>query len=409
MMRLRSRGFPASYRYSRYSYGRTGRLRWVLVGLGLLCCVAAAYTYVHRGPASIPAKYVIAASGTANEPRPGLPGDLTQKLQTAGQSSTDAKAYVVNPGTGVATYVSLTPRLSNGQVDYGPTRDATLAASISRVQQVLGAERASGPFDLISTITAATRAVPPPATLILVSSGLSTSGGLDFRQAGWVATPSSLAAQLESHHLLPSLNGYHVVFSGLGVVDGRQPVLPLPAQDVVKNYWMAICQVAGAASCRVDDTTRAVLPSLSQLPVPLVSPRQGWIYKGQHGSLTAKLPDALLFSFDSAALLSSADGILQPLVKRAQRHHLLVSITGSASPDGGTPAYNLALSQRRAQAVRNRLVALGLPASWITKVTGLGTDGHGPGACLVHGQLSEARCAKLRQVVISMTPYRNQS
>jgi outer membrane protein OmpA-like peptidoglycan-associated protein len=381
----------------------------VLLGLGLLASMAAAYTYVHGSPSNLPAKFVIATSGTANEPRPGLPGDLTQKLKAAGQSSTAAQAYVLNAGSGAATAISLTPRLANGQVDNGPTRDSVLTSNIARVQNKLADERAQGPFDLLNTLAAATRAVRPPATLIVVSSGLSTSGGLDFRQAGWYASPSSAASHLKAHHLLPRLAGYHVIFTGLGTVDGRQPPLPLPEQGIVKDYWKAICRAASATSCSVDSTSRPARPSLSKIRVPVVPFPRTWFYKGPKHGVRASLPDALLFAFDGATLLSGADGILQPLVKRARRQNLLISIEGSASPDGGTAAYNLALSRRRAQAVRNRLIALGLPTTWITRVTGVGTAGDRPGACLVRGQLDETICAHLRRVVITMTPNRNHS
>jgi outer membrane protein OmpA-like peptidoglycan-associated protein len=114
----------------------------------------------------------------------------------------------------------------------------------------------------------------------------------------------------------------------------------------------------------------------------------------------------LLFAFDSATVLPTANSFLRPLVKRARRQHLLVSITGHASPDRGTAAYNIALSKRRARAVRDRLIALGLPATWMAKVRGVGTAGHGPGSCLAQGQLNETVCANLRRVVIKMTPHR---
>ena len=70
------------------------------------------------------------------------------------------------------------------------------------------------PFDLLATIAAAIRAAPPPATLIVISSGLSTSGGLDLRQVGWDASPSSVAAQLKARGLLPDLAGYRVISLG---------------------------------------------------------------------------------------------------------------------------------------------------------------------------------------------------
>ena len=104
---------------------------------------------------------------------------------------------------------------------------------------------------------------------------------------------------------------------------------------------------------------------------------------GPGGTTTTTLPDPLLFPFDSATLLPSANSILQPLATQARSQHLQVSITGYASPDGGTAAYNTALSQRRATAVGRRLIALGLPPAQITSVIGAGTAGKRSDACLV--------------------------
>jgi OmpA family len=122
-----------------------------------------------------------------------------------------------------------------------------------------------------------------------------------------------------------------------------------------------------------------------------------------HGSGSSTTA-TLLFQFNSSALVSTADSILQPIVLRARSQHLLVSITGYASPDGGTNAYNKALSDRRASVVRNRLIALGMPAAQIIQVTGVGTVGQRPDVCLVGGQLDEAICAQLRRVVIIQSP-----
>ena len=126
-------------------------------------------------------------------------------------------------------------------------------------------------------------------------------------------------------------------------------------------------------------------------------------YNGKLRRPPPSMPDTLLFRFDSSALIPTADTILQPIAEQARSQHELVTITGYASPDGGTDAYNLALSQRRAIAVRDRLIALGLPASQITQVTGVGTAGQRLNSCLINGQLDEARCELLRRVVITLS------
>jgi outer membrane protein OmpA-like peptidoglycan-associated protein len=271
-------------------------------------------------------------------------------------------------------------------------------------------EAASGPLDLLAALATATRDVSPPATLIVVSSGLSTAGGFDLLQVGWDAKPSSVAAQLKAQELLPDLTGWHVIFSGLGDVAGRQPALPQPQQSTLTAYWTAICQASDAASCSVDKTPRPQLAShvtsmAPVVPVPAVTSVRG----SALDSVVTTLPDTLLFQPGSTTLDTYADKILQPIVQQALSQHLLVSITGYTSPDGGSNAYNLALSAQRAHAVSERLIALGLAAEQITQVTGAGTAGKGPDACVVNGHLDEAMCAQLRRVVVILSPAKANS
>jgi len=321
-------------------------------------------------------------------------------LEEAGATSTQADAYVVDPTTGQPTEMPLTPRRPDGQVEYGPQRGSLLAQNVNRVGALLQNQAASGPFDLLGMIAAAVRVTSPPGTLLILSSGLSTAGGFDLRQVGWDADPGSVAAQLKHRGLLPDLAGWHVIFSGLGDVAGRQPPLPLPQQTTLASYWMAICQAAGAAACRADEMTRPDPPSRSITPVPVVPVPAVVSIRGPHGSTGVSVPSDELFAFNSATLLPGADGVLGPLAARARAGHLLVSITGYASPDGGSAAYNLVLSRARALAVRARLVALGLPPTQLTQVTGLGVDGKTSQACVVAGQFDEAACALMRRVVI---------
>jgi outer membrane protein OmpA-like peptidoglycan-associated protein len=355
------------------------------------------------GPSRTPATMIIAASATANEPDPVLSPYVMQVLRTAGTGSSDANAYVVAPGSGQPKVISLTPRRSDGQVDFGPTRGQVLAANLGAVQRAVEGEAGDGPLDLLSTMAAAARVAPPPATLIVVSSGLSTAGGLDMRQVGWDASPQKIAAQLKSAGLLPDLAGYHVLFSGLADTGGSQPALPLPQRNALVAYWLAICAASSAATCATDEQTRPEPPSRSTAPVPVVPVPAVHSVRGPNGTTTT-LPDALLFSFDSATLLPSADSVLRPLAEQAVTGQLRVSITGYASPDGGSAAYNVALSERRAQAVAARLRFLGLPAAQITRVTGLGTAGEPASACDAGGRLDEAACARLRRVVVTLSP-----
>jgi outer membrane protein OmpA-like peptidoglycan-associated protein len=237
--------------------------------------------------------------------------------------------------------------------------------------------------------------------MLLLSSGLTTSGAFDLRQVGWAESPASAAAALKRRGYLPHLTGWTVIFSGLGRTTGRQAALPLPQQTTLARYWLAVCHVAGAAACRIDDSSRPLLVSRSTVPVPVVPVPAVQSITGPHGQHQSIVPADLLFAFGSSTLVPGANSYLAPIAARARAGRLSAAITGEASPDGGTASYNLRLSASRARAVQHRLIALGLPARQITQVNGIGTAGK---SCTAGGRLDETTCAQLRRVMITLTP-----
>ena len=340
---------------------------------------------------------VIAATATANEPAPSLSSADLHLLTSTGETSANGVAYVVSPASGQPARLPLTPRRADGEVEYGPQRPALLSANLSRVTGRLRTEAATRPFDLLGTMLAASRAAPPPATMLLLSSGVSTAGGFDLRAVGWAERPATAAAILKHRGLLPDLKGWTVIFSGLGETAGRQPALPLPQQTTLAAYWLAICHAAGATACRVDQSLQPLRPSHSTVPVPVVPVPVVRSITGPHQQMKSIVPADLLFRFNSSALVTAADSYLGPIAEQEIRGGYFVAITGQASPDGGTAAYNDRLSVLRARAVEDRLIALGVPPTRITRVRGVGTDHQ---TCTVHGTLDESRCAQLRRVVI---------
>lgn len=151
-----------------------------------------------KNPVGTPDAVVVADSATANEPAPVLTNADRQLLNEVGADSTDGMAYVVNPNTGQPTALPLTPRRADGQVEYvQPRRDQLLDANVDHVQQALDHAAASGPFDLLTDIAAAVRVTSRPATLLVISSGLTTAGGFNLTDVGWGASPRLVAAQLE--------------------------------------------------------------------------------------------------------------------------------------------------------------------------------------------------------------------
>ena len=347
-----------------------------------------------------PDAIVIAATATANEPAPALSLANVALLETTGESSASGVAFLVNPADDQPLQLPLTPLRSDGQVEYGPRRPQLLAQNISRIESQIVNEAATGPFDLLNTMLNASRVTSPPATMLLLTSGVTTSGGFDLRKVGWAEPPAAAAAALKQRGLVPDLAGWIVIFSGLGETTGRQPALPLPQQTTLASYWLAICHTAGAVSCHVDDSPRPVRSSRSKVLVPVVPVPAVQSITGPHGQQQSVIPADLLFAFNSATLLPGADSYLDPIVTQAATESYSVSVTGQASPDGGTASYNLRLSTLRAQAVEHRLIMLGLAPRKVVQVNGIGTAGQ---SCTVNGTLDESKCAQLRRVVITLS------
>ena len=399
---LRSVSAGIRGRVAAFFRGTTGLSRTIAAALAAgtaLLVLTGCMTAVSK--ADVADVIVVAATATANEPAPALSLADVTLLQTTAGSSTSAVALVVNPANSQPVQLPLTPRRSDGQVEYGPRRPQILAQNVSRVESQISHEAATGPFDLLTTMLDAARVSTPPATMLLLTSGVTTSGGFDLRQVGWAESPVSAAATLKQRGLLPDLAGWTVIFSGLGEAAGRQPALPLPQQTTLASYWLAICRVAGAAACRVDDSPRPVRGSYSTMPVPIVPVPAVQSITGPRGQHESIVPADLLFAFNSATLLPGANQYLAPIAARASAGSYSVSITGQASPDGGTASYNLRLSALRAQAVQRRLITLGLAAHQIAQVKGIGTAGQ---SCAAHGTLDETKCAQLRRVVITLSP-----
>ena len=90
---------------------------------------------------------------------------------------------------------------------------------------------------------------------------------------------------------------------------------------------------------------------------------------GSQQDLAATAGDRVFFAYDHADISSEAQQILQRQSQWLKRYpNVSVTIEGHTD-ERGTREYNLALGERRAQAVKNVLVALGIPASRVSTIS----------------------------------------
>jgi len=90
---------------------------------------------------------------------------------------------------------------------------------------------------------------------------------------------------------------------------------------------------------------------------------------GSQQDLAATAGDRVFFDYDRSEISSEGQQILQRQAEWLKRYsNVGVTIEGHCD-ERGTREYNLALGERRAQAVKNVLAALGIPASRISTIS----------------------------------------
>src|SRR6266496_1133792 len=203
-----------------------------LLGLTVTGCAIPAKTVSPTGGDRV----VIVVSATANEPRPAVSDaarrvlvDAANSGNVTSQGSGKSSVALIAAADGAESrQVALTPRRADGSLEHGLQRPSLIERNVQAAADTIAATAAvqSG-LDLLGGIDAAVRGVTP-GRLIVVSSGLSTAGAFDLRQAGWDAEPETVASQLAAKKALPHLENWHVLFTGLGSVAGAQPPLPGP-------------------------------------------------------------------------------------------------------------------------------------------------------------------------------------
>ncbi len=310
---------------------------------------------------------VLTVPATSAEPLPALSPAVVDELERAGR--TDIGCLLLVRPDAEPEALSLTPR-RGGQVDVGSRREAlrqnTLAAIREHITDLTATEDG---LDTLAAIRRATSAHPEPGRLVVLSSGVSTVDPVDLRQLGWDVHGPTLGRFLHREGYL-DLTGWEVSFVGLGEVAGNQPPLPAPVRQQLSRTWLGICESAGARRCI--DAGAAVEPKPPRStnavpPVPLPT--------------TETFVDSMLlsaatsFRFDSDVLSPGADLALGLVVGRVTKNDLILTITGHADASTGDKAYNRDLSRRRAEAVRTRLIQLGLPGDRVVAIDGLGSAG----------------------------------
>jgi len=119
-------------------------------------------------------------------------------------------------------------------------------------------------------------------------------------------------------------------------------------------------------------------------------------------NLTLSMPGNVTFAFDSAKLNSQFDPVLDKLAQTLVEYNKTVIQIAGHTDSTGSHAYNMKLSEERANSVKTYLVGRGVPANRLV------TIGAGPDYPIASNDTEEGR-AQNRRVEITIVPVTQES
>jgi outer membrane protein OmpA-like peptidoglycan-associated protein len=357
------------------SLGVAGRRSRLGIALGAMLAVLPLTTACSDGafapgtvdlacPAQPGGPVTLAIGARANSAAPVVPPAVVDLVREAAKQSQAVSLVRVDGSPTVSFQGTFRSDAANDVA-----RNSELELFISDVEGRVSALLPKEPeADVLAALGEAARITPDGGTVVLIDSGLQTTGQIRFQDPGtFGADPNEFVTYLQARSLMPTLSGRSVVLVGLGNTAEPQAALDPSLRSRVTALWQTVASSAGASCVEVVDTAASRTSVTTDVPVtpvalPTVPPFQPC---GEtvlrDGDTVGFLPDQAVFRDPAAARATLQD--LATLVVNGRQNVELIGTTAMAGPseDG-----RIALSNRRAEAVKGVLVELGVPADRIT-------------------------------------------
>jgi flagellar motor protein MotB len=353
-----------------------------------------------------PVAEAIIIQNTANSKIPNLASPELEKMITEATSS-DGFISVVN--------LDGNPQLVNEWLiklpQSGLSKSQLDKIAVQQAQGVLSSlatvKAKSDEINIISAIQIAERSLedsPKGSSkrIIIFSTGLSTSGILAFEKSDFIDSSSDAVANyLSQQQAIPNLQKIQIEWYNLGDNASPQVALSGAQKSNLKQIWTKIIELGGGQVTFSDTLPGADAPAKDYPTVSTVS-----LLNTPTATFDGKGPVAftdknIRFIGNSADYVdpTAAKAALTPIVDFMELNPnfnaFLVGTTAS-----GNKAFCEQLSSERANAVKNTLIALGIPANRI-KTLGVGYSNiwHVPDTN-PDGTLNEVVAAQNRAVIL---------
>ena len=223
-------------------------------------------------------------------------------------------------------------------------------------------------------------------TIVVIGTGLSTQGTLNFQNNLLSVEPEAVLDQLEEKDEIPDFTGITVVWQQMGDVALPQQDLSQTQRKRLQEIWGGIVERGGGTFVYNDIManpvdTEATYPAVDTVELPAETPvdfNAAMFDTGDERLLEEPVmltEEQVSFVPDKATYLDEDEAVatIQPIADYLLEHeHITVLLAGTTAGDEDSD-YTMTLSQKRADAVRSTLVQLGVDESRIVTM-GLGSS-----------------------------------
>ncbi|HBA64556.1 MAG TPA: hypothetical protein DCZ20_11925 [Lachnospiraceae bacterium] len=223
-------------------------------------------------------------------------------------------------------------------------------------------------------------------TIVVIGTGLSTQGTLNFQNNLLSVEPEAVLDQLEEKNEIPDFTGITVVWQQMGDVASPQQELSQTQRKRLQEIWGGIVERGGGTFVYNDIManpvdTEAAYPPVDTVELPAETPVEfdeellGTADESLLQEPVMLTEEQVSFVPDQAAYLDEEEAVttIRPIADYLiENDQITILLAGTTAGDENND-YSMTLSQERADAVRDTLIHLGVEESRIVTV-GLGSS-----------------------------------
>ena len=223
-------------------------------------------------------------------------------------------------------------------------------------------------------------------TIVVIGTGLSTQGTLNFQNNLLSVEPEAVLDQLEEKDEIPDFTGITVVWQQMGDVALPQQDLSQTQRKRLQEIWGGIVERGGGTFVYNDIManpvdTEVTYPDVDTVELPAETPVDfdaAMFDTGDESLLGEPVmltEEQVSFVPDKATYLDEDEAVatIQPIADYLLEHEQITVLLAGTTAGDEDSDYTMTLSQKRADAVRSTLVQLGVDESRIVTM-GLGSS-----------------------------------